>query len=78
MWRLRAVDTHPQSSIRHTCQLLMSPFATRLLFVLACLAVPIVWGIVVNWIFQRLATTSTDEAAGSQQTEDEPTIEYYI
>lgn len=38
---------------------------TRVLYVLACLAVPVIWGIVVNWAFDALRnrdnSSETDE-----------------
>ena len=55
----------------------MSPLITRLLFVVLTVAVPIVWGIAVNWLFRRFRppqrSVSHDDAS-----ETEPTIEYYI
>jgi len=56
----------------------MSPILSRLLFVLACLIVPILWGVVVNWLFHRMETPGKTSGSRSQQTDDEPTIEYYI
>ena len=66
---------------------------SRILFALACVAVPILWGIAVNWMFGRLqkpapSTTgheSESESAGESESvtessaeQDEPLIEYYI
>ena len=66
---------------------------SRILFALACVAVPILWGIAVNWMFGRLQkpapSTTGDESesksAGESETgsesnaeQDEPLIEYYI
>ncbi len=56
----------------------MSPFVSRILFVVACLTVPIVWGIIVNWVFHRLKTTSPAEEETQTESSDEPVIEYYI
>jgi hypothetical protein len=56
----------------------MSPFVKQVLFVVACLTVPIVWGIVVNWVFSRLKTASIGNHKEIPDTEDEPVIEYYI
>lgn len=58
-------------------RLKMSPFA-RILVVVACLAVPIVWGIIVNWVFHRLKTTTPAEEDSENESQDEPVIEYYI
>ena len=46
---------------------------THVLYVTACVAVPIGWGIAVNWVFRRLRRNSE-----SEETVDEPLIEYYI
>ena len=46
------------------------------LFVIACVAVPVGWGIAVNWVFRRLRRD--DESDNSVETVDEPLIEYYI
>lgn len=65
---------------------------SRILFALACVAVPILWGIAVNWMFGRLQKPapstgheSQSESAGESETgsesgaeQDEPLIEYYI
>jgi len=56
----------------------MSPFVSRILFVVACLTVPIVWGIIVNWVFHRLKTNSRNGDEQDQESQDEPVIEYYI
>jgi hypothetical protein len=56
----------------------MSPFVSRILFVVSCLTVPIVWGIIVNWVFHRLKTTAPVEDESQSETQDEPVIEYYI
>jgi hypothetical protein len=45
----------------------------KLLIVGACLGVPILWGVVVNWFFRRKLKNSDDDG-----DDDEPTIEYYI
>ncbi len=31
----------------------MTPLVQKVLFTIACLALPVVWGIVVNWLFNR-------------------------
>ena len=49
---------------------------THALFVIACVAVPITWGITVNWLFRRLRRKSA--SGESTETVDEPLIEYYI
>lgn len=49
---------------------------THVLYVIACVAVPIGWGIAVNWIFRRLRRNSGSDSSDS--TVDEPLIEYYI
>ncbi len=60
---------------------------SRILFVLACVAVPILWGIAVNWMFGRLQKPAPSSPARDNETEsdseskvqqDEPVIEYYI
>lgn len=64
---------------------------SRILFALACVAVPILWGIAVNWMFGRLQkpapSTSNRESESESDNEsssessveqDEPLIEYYI
>jgi len=55
------------------------------MFVLACVAVPVLWGIVVNWLFGRLqSSVSVPESDASETDEvieadsEEPIIEYYI
>jgi|GEM_PF-2046600 len=55
----------------------MSPFVTKLLFVVLSVAVPIAWGIAVNAMFRRLNPPRESRENGSED-EDEPTIEYYI
>ena len=49
---------------------------THVLYVIACIAVPIGWGIAVNWVFRRLKRDSGSD--NSDNTVDEPLIEYYI
>lgn len=49
---------------------------THALFVIACVAVPIAWGVTVNWVFRRMRRKSKSDE--SPQTVDEPLIEYYI
>jgi hypothetical protein len=56
----------------------MSPFVSQCLFVVACLTVPVVWGIIVNWVFHRLKTTSPVTEDSETESSDEPVIEYYI
>jgi hypothetical protein len=56
----------------------MSPFVSQLLLVVACLTVPIAWGVVVNWVFHRLKTTPPGNDEQDQELKDEPVIEYYI
>ena len=56
----------------------MSPFVSRILFVVACLTVPIVWGIIVNWVFHRLKKTAPVEDEAENESQDDPVIEYYI
>ena len=56
----------------------MSPLVSRILFVVACLTVPIVWGVVVNWVFHRLKTATSEADDQEQESQDEPVIEYYI
>tara|TARA_R110002072_G_scaffold173600_2_gene328293 strand:- start:71961 stop:72131 length:171 start_codon:yes stop_codon:yes gene_type:complete len=56
----------------------MSPFVSRILFVVASLTVPIVWGIIVNWVFQRLRTATPSDEESDTDSADEPVIEYYI
>lgn len=43
------------------------------LYVVACVAVPIGWGIAVNWVFRRLKRNSDADSSV-----EEPLIEYYI
>lgn len=45
----------------------------HILFVLACVSVPIVWGILVNRMFGSLRRRN-----GAKSEENEPMIEYYI
>lgn len=53
---------------------------------LACVAVPILWGIAVNWLFGRLPrsgssrteSSRTEPVPESKVEQDEPVIEYYI
>lgn len=55
----------------------MSPLVLKLFFVLLAVAVPIGWGIAVNWVFRRFGLSDRrSRRAGSD--DDEPTIEYYI
>lgn len=49
---------------------------TQILFIVACVAVPIGWGIAVNWLFRRLRRKSETDAP--VDSVDEPLIEYYI
>jgi hypothetical protein len=58
-----------------------------ILFILSCVAVPILWGITVNWLFGRLQhgkPTSNEGQASEESTaeaeidQEEPVIEYYI
>lgn len=56
----------------------MSPFVEKILFVVACLTVPIVWGIIVNWVFHRLKMATPTEDDSENESQDEPVIEYYI
>lgn len=60
---------------------------TQFLFILSCIAVPILWGIVVNWLFGRLqrgkpaskvSQTPAESSAEADIDEEEPVIEYYI
>ena len=51
----------------------MSPLMLKLLFVFLSVAVPIVWGIAVNWLFRRLHPPGKSSAK-----DEDPTIEYYI
>lgn len=66
---------------------------SRILFALACVAVPILWGIAVNWMFGRLqkpapsaadrdvkseSKNESDSGSESEVEQDEPLIEYYI
>ena len=53
----------------------------------ACVAVPILWGIAVNWLFGRLQKPAPtkkpplkNESVAEEEGEsaDEPVIEYYI
>jgi len=53
---------------------------SRVVFAVSCVIVPIVWGIIVNWIFRRLrrrwprnADTGADSGA-----QDDAWIEYHI
>ena len=55
----------------------MSPMLQKLLFVLLCVAVPIIWGIAVNWLFRRLNPPSDARNDGTN-SQDEAVIEYYI
>jgi hypothetical protein len=55
----------------------MSPFA-QCLSVVVCLTVPIVWGIIVNWVFHRLKTATPSDEESEAESSDEPVIEYYI
>jgi len=57
----------------HICGLMS---LTLVLYVIACVAVPIGWGIAVNWVFRRLKRNSGSD--NSETTVDEPLIEYYI
>ena len=66
------------SSSTFACHIKMSPFVEKILFVVACLTVPIVWGIIVNWVFHRLKTATPPEQDSENESEDEPVIEYYI
>ncbi|MDA0808876.1 MAG: hypothetical protein O2983_06185 [Planctomycetota bacterium] len=56
----------------------MPLFVEKILFVIACLTVPIVWGIIVNWVFHRLKTATPNEDDSGNESQDEPVIEYYI
>ena len=56
----------------------MSPLVEKILFVVACLTVPIVWGVIVNWVFHRLKTAPPAEEDSENESQDEPVIEYYI
>ena len=62
---------------------------TQFFFILSCVAVPILWGIAVNWLFGRLQrnkpasdkSLTQPESTGDGELEleqDEPVIEYYI
>lgn len=60
---------------------------SRFLFILSCVAVPILWGIVVNWLFGRLQSgkpaskesqTPAEPSAEAEIDQEEPVIEYYI
>lgn len=60
---------------------------SRILFALACVAIPILWGIAVNWLFGRLQSSAPqspaesdgiDADSESKVQQDEPVIEYYI
>jgi len=77
MWSLgSALFVFRQSTLaRH---LKMPPFVSQLLFIFACLTVPIVWGIIVNWVFRRLKKASPAEDESDHDSQDEPFIEYYI
>ena len=57
---------------------IMSPTVSRLIFIAACLVVPITWGIAVNWLFGRLAKSNSSLNEQEHETQDEPVIEYYI
>ena len=64
----------------------MSPIVTRLLFVLLCLIVPIIWGVTINALFHKLRPRKTTDSPSpspspeetSEDADDEPVIEYYI
>lgn len=57
----------------------MPPLVTKLLFVFMAVAVPIVWGVVVNWLFRRLNSPNKSSRSGDTDGNgDEPVIEYYI
>ncbi|MBL6706632.1 MAG: hypothetical protein ISQ06_10995 [Planctomycetaceae bacterium] len=56
----------------------MPLFVEKILFVIACLTVPIAWGIIVNWVFHRLKTATPNEDDSGNESQDEPVIEYYI
>jgi hypothetical protein len=60
---------------------------TQFLFILSCVAVPILWGVVVNWLFGRLqkekpvpdkSLNPSEPGAESEIDQEEPVIEYYI
>ena len=64
-----------------------TPELTQFFFILSCVAVPILWGVVVNWLFGRLqrgksATNKirspTESNSESEIDQEEPRIEYYI
>jgi hypothetical protein len=77
MWGLHSslsVFCQPTAARR----LKMSPFVTDCLFVVACLTVPIVWGIIVNWVFHRLKAAAPSDEESEAESSDEPVIEYYI
>jgi hypothetical protein len=48
----------------------------KILIVVACLGVPILWGIVVNWLFRRRKKSAQKSA--QKDEDDSPVIEYYI
>ena len=64
----------------------MSPLVTRILFVLLCLVVPIIWGITINALFQKFGpkrpvaqdTNSQASDLSPDDSKDEAVIEYYI
>ena len=75
------VDSGPGTHSRR----LIGTVLSRIFFALACVAVPILWGIAVNWMFGRLqksapSTTGRESESGieSNAEQDEPLIEYYI
>ena len=60
---------------------------TKLAFVLTCVAIPIAWGVAVNWLFRFMKyrrRSGRDESVEkgieppTVQPDDEPVIEYYI
>ncbi|QDT39878.1 hypothetical protein [Stratiformator vulcanicus] len=40
---------------------------TRLLYVLLCLALPVAWGVVVNWIFDLISGTRRRDEPSSPE-----------
>lgn len=58
----------------------------RVLIVIACVAVPILWGVAVNWVFDRLARRAARGCKAQRDADknkddsdtDQQVIEYYI
>ncbi len=49
----------------------MSEITRKLLFTAACLILPVLWGVLVNWLFNLW------QSARTEKTEDEPVFPDY-